>query len=429
MVDTLLDKSKLQRGLDEFAQSNWQNEAALLEIASEEISSANDARAVCQHIEHLLQCPSPLEEYRSPLHSLIAFFQQAVSEEAVNTFRQDGLPLLRKLVQRTLDGDYKNKHDVMLALKILAVYQQAEDVSVITHAARQGFESDGFLWSIILSIYSEEPDELSLQMIEALRDPLPQDFIRVAYLDAANQVAINGALQHHPFDNDTGAEHLRHWLSSADPEQFSYAHSATAALPFISETYRNGLLALALKHPDESIRLEAAWAQAKLGDENGVTTLIFYTMNTSYSRIAQQYLEELGFEDRIPARAKDPDFQALAELSNWLAHPNEYGRAPDKMEIVDQRQLYWPPSGDERPLWLIKYTYNTDNELDRDEGIGMVGSVTFALFGENTPDKSAEELYALHCAWEMERRDDISMREDRSMEYGMSLLREYNDDF
>lgn len=59
-------------------------------------------------------------------------------------------------------------------------------------------------------------------------------------------------------------------------------------------------------------------------------------------------------------------------------------------------------------------------------GLGLVGSVTFALMGETTADLSPEHAYALHCCWELQFKEDPRAPEERSIEEGLKMLREYN---
>ena len=55
----------------------------------------------------------------------------------------------------------------------------------------------------------------------------------------------------------------------------------------------------------------------------------------------------------------------------------------------------------------------------------MVGSITFSLFGETTEDLSPEDIYALHCCWELEVNDDPRAPEERTIEAGRKILAEY----
>jgi hypothetical protein len=52
----------------------------------------------------------------------------------------------------------------------------------------------------------------------------------------------------------------------------------------------------------------------------------------------------------------------------------------------------------------------------------MVGSITFSLFGETSPSMSPEDLYALHCCWELGVDDDPRAPAARSIAAGRALL-------
>ena len=95
----------------------------------------------------------------------------------------------------------------------------------------------------------------------------------------------------------------------------------------------------------------------------------------------------------------------MAEMIQWLEYPTEFGRAPDHIEVYDHRRLFWPPTKDERDVWLFRYRYEEEGG-EPEEGVGMVGSVTFALFGEATADLPPEDIYALHCVWELQQEGD-----------------------
>jgi hypothetical protein len=139
--------------------------------------------------------------------------------------------------------------------------------------------------------------------------------------------------------------------------------------------------------------------------------------------MARQYLEELGHAERIPPAALKPDFRAMAEMCLWLAHPHEFGEPPTDIHLFDTRELDWPPTNDRRRLWLFRYTYAGRGEDGIDEvGLGMVGSITFALFGETTAEMSPEDAYGLHCCWELEMNEDPRAPKKRTAKAGRKLL-------
>ena len=386
----------------------------LRELDETEVKSREEAEAICE-----LLASSPTDRSKSSfsqLHALTGLFQDVASEEAFQPLRDRGIPQLCRIYDELSPPDGNGDvDDLMFVLKILAMYRTSAGTDRVIAAARQPLQPDDYMWSIIFEQYHDEHPHHA-RLLDALRTPLPSGFLAVALLDCANAYAIGGAEGHHPFDSAAGKQKLRAWLSNADRDEFSYAHSATASLPFISNPERDQLLALAMDHPDTNVQLEAAWASAKLGSEAGLKVLVRYSRDPKHSSIACRYLSELGHEDAIPEETRDPDFAAMAEFANWLAHPTELGRAPDAMEIVDRRELAWPPDGEERTLWLIKYRAEDAESGDVDEDCGLVGSTTFCLFSYKIGHRPPEDAYAIHCAWEMQTRNLIKEYDRREIE-------------
>src|SRR5262249_53328145 len=119
-----------------------------------------------------------------------------------------------------------------------------------------------------------------------------------------------------------------------------------------------------------------------------------------------------------------PSFMAKAQFAQWLAHPNELGRLPDELEIIDHRELDWPPEREIKALWLLKYRVKDQTGLkDDDVNVGLVGSVTFCLFTYELARRPPEDAYAIHCYWEMSNLGLIAESEvdEGSTEYDRML--------
>jgi hypothetical protein len=146
------------------------------------------------------------------------------------------------------------------------------------------------------------PDTVAI--CEGLRDPLPEGFLGIAYLDFANALAIKELIERHPFDSDIGIARLVVYLAARDPDPYGYAVSARTSIPFVNVTARETLLMSADQHPDALVRLEAAWALAKTGSELGRRRLAQLCLNPHYSQRAVHYLEELRLDEQILSRAR-----------------------------------------------------------------------------------------------------------------------------
>jgi len=416
--------------LRKWAKHGGELDKALPSRGDSPVESEAEVEALCAALDAYRADPTrgATRIVGSPLHTLTALFQQAETKKAQHALRTHGLSRLRVWVEDALAGKPYREDDILFILKILGMYREAQDADLIARAARHPLNPNAFMWSIVLGQFNDDHPHVAM-LISALKEPLPQGFILVSFLDMANNEAIAGRLPNHPFDTKQGHEALEVWFKDTSEEGISYAHSATAALPFIERDVRQRLLAIARAYPDVSVQLEAAWAQVKSGDKSGLFTLVRHAGDPIFGQTAQSYLKELGHGDQIPREGQQPNFQALSEMASWLAHPMEYGRPPKALEVFDSRVLYWPPTDDKRRLWLIKYVFEDKETGEPDIGMGMVGSVTFALFGEATANLTPEELYGLHCCWELESNSDRRAPKKRDPKTGIRILREHGNEF
>jgi len=397
-------RTSLQRALERGTQPGASLMDELQSLEDYPIRSRADAKAVCQVLRQLAS-DDPAVGGDSALRAVTALLQQVEGAEcpAFAVFAEQGTVLLIRIVDSALHGPSRHTPDELLfALKVLALYGTAEGTDAIVRAARQPLQPDDFMWSVILHPFGVGHPE-SERLFHELSDPLPTSFLAVSLLDCANAAQRDGFGDPHPFDSPRGIESLEAWLTDKAPEHFSYAVSAAAALPFINRPERDALLAIAFDHVDSNVQMEAAWAAAKLGRQAGISWLARSCLDVQHSERARAYLTELERQDAIPAEADSPDFRAKADFASWLAHPNELGRPADELEIVDHRELHWPPDRQLKPLWLIKYRVRDRTGLEDDTiGLGLVGSVTFCLFYYKLEERPPEDGYAIHCYWEME---------------------------
>jgi hypothetical protein len=397
--------SPLERAIAKGMKPDGDLSRELNELIDYPIRSRADAKAICKALGRLPAESAGIAGITSRLHALAGLFQDVDGRDApaFDVLYQEGLPhLIRIFDAQSKQANKEEADDLLFVLKILALYGSREGAEKVVSAARQPLKPDAYMWHPILSIFGEEHPH-STYVFEALSDPLPPDFLAVALLDSANAAAIKGELQQHPFDSQAGWTHLREWLEGRDPAHFSYAHSATAALPFVSNPPRDELLALAMDHIDAGVQMEAAWAAAKLGREAALKILVRYCLEVNHSEFARRYLAELDREDLIPAEVTEPAFQAKAEFASWLAHPNELGRPPDELQIVDHRMLAWPPDREPKPFWLIRFRARDKTGLEEDQvDCGLVGSMTWCFFFYRMNERPPEDAYAIHCYWEME---------------------------
>lgn len=392
------------------------------------VKTAAEAQQICSLLKSLPRPKASKVPTRPVLDALLPLFQQVQSAAAYDVLKAQGSPELERIFHALAGSHDPHTHDsLMMVLKVLAMYQTKQGTKCVVDAARKPFLPNNEYWGVVLQEFDSKHPQ-AMEVIKELSTPLPHGMIAVALLDTANELESEGDEFPHPFDTEAGVAQLQSWLASSKPEESSYAVSAAASLPYLKRPERDALVKLALENPSPEVQIEGAFASAEVAPSgDGVQRLAKWCGDARYARKAMRYLEELERADAIPAAAKDPKFQATADMCDWLADPNEYGQPPDRIELVDTRELFWPPTGDKRRVWLFKYQYDSPDAKEEPEvGLGMVGSVTFALDGENGPEHKPLEMYALHCCWELQVNEDPRAPEDRSVEAGMAILKKAN---
>lgn len=415
-------KSRLQLALEIGLAKGGNLFEALNDLDHYEIESLDDAEVLVQALEVYLEKPIEEPGIFSAFHQLLSLFQSVTGVSPFQYLVRRGVPLLIRAYDNRLAAADEQQNELLFAVKIFARYGLEEGLDRLVHAAYHPVLREGYLWSVIFEQLGDQ-DPAVPDLINRLSDPLPDGFACIAFLDWSNRLAREEHLSTHPFDAQAGVQKLRHWLRSSNKDEFSFAHSSAAALPFISEPEREQLLALAMDHPDSAVQMEAAWASARLGSDAGIKFLIRLCRDRNYSTTACAYLEELGRDDLIPEEANEPNFRAMADMCDWLADPQEYGRPPDEIELYDTRELFWPPTNDVRRLWLFKFRYVAEEAGESDDcGLGLYGSTTFSLFDETNSEMAAEDVYALHCCWELEVNNDLRAPDERTIAAGRAIL-------
>lgn len=420
-----LFESKLERALKRGLRPDGSIAKELENLNYEAVESRSDAQAICQALAALLQREEQGTALAAADFQELAALFQLVSDGDSPAFRllePQGLPLLEKLYQRQLErADPAQAEHLLTGLQTFAMYGAKTAEELILNAIQKKIGTDEFQWEQIFETVLTAPLP-SDEFFARLKQNLPSGQAGLALLSAANSAAVDGDLESHPFDSAAGLNRLRVWLS--DRYDSNPAFSAAVALAFVSPEIRAQLLPLAVNYPDPLVQMEAGWAAGRHGDEQGLRTLANFCRELEYSERAQRYLEEIGRGDVIPEETKAPDFRARAKFSDWLQHPNELGEAPDQVEVIDRRELQWPLEEEPRPFWLLRYTLRDATGLEPDDvGVGLVGSVTWCFFDPQMLRRPPEDVYAIHCAWEMEQQQLIRTQEAGSTKLGDELLK------
>lgn len=174
------------------------------------------------------------------------------------------------------------------------------------------------------------------------------------------------------------------------------------ALALIGDTAACGKLYQAMRLASRRVRVEAAAALAKLGDESGLDVLAHMAAEPVVRKRALAYLEELGHPERAAAEWRTPEAQAIADLAAWLAEPTQLGLAPSHLEVIDSCVQFWPGYHEPQQCFLIRFEYRRGKESWA--GIGIAGPLVYALLVDLV-DLPPAEIYGTYAGWHAEHEE------------------------
>ena len=363
----------------------------------------------------------------SQLDVVIALFQEAQGAAAIGILTRQGLPHLYRLSDELQPGLSKSsEREFLFLLQVFAGYKTREGSLKVLRAAREEVLVDHPLWPYVFDAFLFDHND-AVRLLQELTRDLPQGQIGRGVLDCANALLAEGGGFKHPFDQDPGVQRLASWLSGTGEDDVSEIQSAVAALPFLKHARRSELLEAAIHHPHPLVKAEAGWALERLGDPRGISLLRRISRDVRYSGIARLYLEELGQSKSIPKEVLTPAFLARADLCQFLSHPDEIGKPPDQVEIVDARSIQWPPTRRKENVWLIKAMYDAESsEEPVPAGIAFVGPGIFYQPEMLKGVTEIEQMYGAYCAWELAQNADPRMTGQPTPEKGWSLIKSAN---
>jgi len=400
-------------------------------LKSDELIDQNQAQVIVDVLSALPIESMDDEDDDSPALALLELFEriedEASDSPAQQVIRKEGLPLIIKIFDEKFSAVAKDGDSILLfkILRILALYKTLEGTDKIIEAARASFQPENGSWGSTFWIYlSDHPHRNRL--IQSISKKIPEAGIDRKFLRFANELCFRDENADHAFDSKDGMRRLKIWLEENDLRQIGTPIDSAVALAFVNRPQRDELIELALNHPNPKVQIEAAWASAKHGQERGLKALQKYCLDLNLSSVARSYLDELQRGDLVPKEALDGAFAAMAEFSKWLAHPNELGKPPDEVVLVDHRKLRWPMEKEDADFYVIRFLSKDSTGLGKDrQDCGVVGSMTWCFFFLQMDQRPAEDVYAIHAAWEMSNQELINVIESEDPQQLQNLLNEW----
>ncbi len=329
---------------------------------------------------------------------------------ACTYLKEEGIPRLLPHFDRLLpladDPAIGMKFDKLLA--VFSFYHTPETLERIVHATRHHLPFTQ--WGDHFWEFQPGTSNYEAFWATMLQTPHKHEADFQDLLSVANNHALNDEIpdHRHPFDSAEGIQLLRESLTSSakikdgyilnswkvddDSPSIELARLAAEALAFIESPQRLQLLQLAVDHPIETVQMEAAWAQAKLGQQAGLDELVRRTHELPQSLTAQQYLENLGRADLIPRECFKDKFQIKAFCAKELASTFFKPGKIESIEFLDRRYLLWPLERTEVVLIKYRIQFHDGDHSWVVEDIGHVSNSKFhpsskaiPIFSEKSP--------------------------------------------
>jgi hypothetical protein len=112
-----------------------------------------------------------------------------------------------------LEKNLEDEEGISFSCKVLAMWQHPRNPRFLAQVATDECYNDSYLWEVMFDVYTRHPDETRSAVVEALRNPLPENFMGVAFLDFTNALALADELSIHPFNSEAGKARLQAWLT------------------------------------------------------------------------------------------------------------------------------------------------------------------------------------------------------------------------
>jgi hypothetical protein len=427
MIDTAIS---FCRALDQWALGEGDLEQILARFNDHQITTPGEVQAVCRALDALHSNTDLIVALdKHPLALLTRYLRSPSNEEMRQRIILEVLPLLRWYVTDALASKPHNPQDVMKVLEVLALYHQKEDVSLIYKSILLPLGPQDPAWLSILATYRDQHPFLK-PFVQALSKHPPSGRVGLTFLKLCDHLSTTKQYHPHGFNSEAGLAKLRSYLHPQSNRSPEFAVAAVQSAALLEENHRESLLSLANHHPNPSIIFLANVTRASLGDHVQQQALVDRCKDMMRSYETQLKLQEIGMETLIPEEAKQPEFLALAKTAHWLVADSPLHRAPDRLQLLESRELFWLPRHKHLRLYAVKYEFDEPvGNLGIKDGIAIVGGLTHSLIGETNSAMELADIYGLHCCWELEEMHDPLAPRQRTAKLGRNLLRKNNPDF
>lgn len=185
-------------------------------------------------------------------------------------------------------------------------------------------------------------------------------------------------------------------------ETLPLAVSLCDSLALIGDSAAIGKLHQAMELKHRRLRTEAAAALARLGDKKGEDILLELAAEPVARLRVLTYAQELKLLDRIDDVYQTDTARAESQLALYLAQPAQFGLPPTSLELIDDREMYWPSFNDPVDCYLFRFEYELGGA--RYANIGIAGPLEHA-FAADLADLPPDDIYAAFAGWQAQHED------------------------
>ena len=179
--------------------------------------------------------------------------------------------------------------------------------------------------------------------------------------------------------------------------------------------------AMSLRH--RRVQTEAAAALGRLGHQEGREALIALVQDPVSRLRVLAYAEEQGFLDQISLEYQGEIAVAESRLAIWLAEPEQMGLAPSRMELLDNREMYWPSYEHPVVCYLFRFWYGiSENAFSN---VGICGPMTHALSADMN-HLSHDDLYPAFAGWQTTHQEIFYLAVPQAEKLYASQMRRLN---
>ena len=190
-----------------------------LEVTLADAKGLIDFLAEQEDVEPLLgsgTAPMVDDDYEAPALGLLSrLFEIDSTNDATLLLRDRGLPELVRLFDAALALPEPMPEPLVPVARAFALYAHAPGVSRIATAFR---ELPDDAWGEVFGLFADENHPHGVELVEHLRDPLPDHFATIFLLELSNVLAQQERLTEHPFNTPEGWKLLSAWLQDKDSD-------------------------------------------------------------------------------------------------------------------------------------------------------------------------------------------------------------------